>query len=134
MFTALQQDQFGYNGVYTNVNASVVDLASVTDGTSNTAMVSETHSGSGLSAPIPLSAAAGTWRHLYVEAARFHAELRPRGPTGVPIAQAFVQSCQGLPGSTMAFGTLPPPNGMHLDRRQPGLVHDVGRLQPLHAA
>ena len=24
---------------------------------------------------------------------------------------AFVQSCQGIPGSTPAFGTLPPPNG-----------------------
>ena len=33
---------------------------------------------------------------------------------GVPIAQAFVQSCLGIPGTTTAFGTgggLAPPNG-----------------------
>jgi len=33
------------------------------------------------------------------------------GAAGGPIAQAFVQSCLGIPGSTAAFGTLSPPNG-----------------------
>ncbi len=110
MFTALQQDQFGYNGVYTNSNCSVVDLASVTDGTSNTAMLSETHMGSGISAPIPLSAAAGRG-DTYMWRPPVSTQNYDLGPTGVPIALAFVQSCLGLPGSTMAFGTLPPPNG-----------------------
>ncbi len=32
-------------------------------------------------------------------------------PPGVPIAQAFVQSCQAIPGNVAAFGTLSPPNG-----------------------
>ena len=110
MFTALQQDNFGYNGVHTNVNASVVDLASVTDGTSNTAMVSETHAGAGLSAPIPLSAAGGRG-DTYMWRPSVSTQGYDLGPPGVAIAQAFVLSCQGLPGSTMAFGTLPPPNG-----------------------
>ena len=77
MFTALQQDQFGFNGVYTNVNASVVDLASVPDGTSNTAMVSETHVGAGPCAPIPLSGAGGRGDTYMWRPSRFHAELRP---------------------------------------------------------
>ncbi len=110
MFTALQQDNYGYNGVYTNVNASVVDLASVTDGSSNTAMVSETHSGAGLSAPIALSAAGGRG-DTYMWRPSVSTQNYDLGAPGVAIAQAFVLSCQGLPGSTMAFGTLPPPNG-----------------------
>ena len=47
MFTALPQDQFGFNGVYTNSNCGKIDFASIPDGSSNTAMVSETHTGSG---------------------------------------------------------------------------------------
>ncbi len=65
----LQQDQFGYNGVYTNSNCGLVDFATITDGSSNTAMFSETHIGAGPAAnAVTLSTVNGTWRHLYVEA------------------------------------------------------------------
>jgi prepilin-type N-terminal cleavage/methylation domain-containing protein/prepilin-type processing-associated H-X9-DG protein len=110
MFTALQQDQFGYNGIATNSYAGVVDLASVTDGTSNTALISEGHLGAGPSAPIALSAAAGRG-DTYMWRPSVSTGANDQGPPGVASAQAFVLSCQSLPGSTMAFGTLPPPNG-----------------------
>ena len=37
----------GFNGVYTNNNCGKVDFATITDGSSNTAMLSETHIGAG---------------------------------------------------------------------------------------
>jgi prepilin-type N-terminal cleavage/methylation domain-containing protein/prepilin-type processing-associated H-X9-DG protein len=112
MFTALQQDQYGFNGVYTNFNAACVDIASVTDGTSNTAMVSETHLGSGPSAPITLTQAlAQRNADTYMWRPSVSTQGYDLGPAGVAIAQAFVQSCLATPGSQQAFGTLPPPNG-----------------------
>jgi prepilin-type N-terminal cleavage/methylation domain-containing protein/prepilin-type processing-associated H-X9-DG protein len=113
IFTALQQDQNGYNGVYTNANCSVVSFSMISDGTSNTAMLSETHTGAGLAAnQVTLSGSGGRgdtymWRPLSGQTTTGY----DMGAAGAPIAQGFVAACQGIPGSTLAFGPLSPPNG-----------------------
>ncbi len=119
MFTTLLQDQFGLNGVYSNGNCGVVDLASVTDGTSNTAMISESHLGSGPSAPVLLSAVQGRG-DTYMWRPAVSTQGYDLGPLGVPIALAFVKSCQAIPGSTPSFGTLAPPNGNYWIGGNPG--------------
>ena len=43
-----------------------------------------------------------------------------QGPAGIPIALAFVQACQAIPGSTVAFGSLAPPNGNYWIGGNPG--------------
>jgi len=112
IFTALQQDSFGFNGVYTNSNCGPVDFASISDGSSNTALLSETHIGAGQPANLVTLSNVGGRGDTYM--------WRPSGQSttgydmggaGVSIAQAFVQSCQAIPGNTAAFGTLSPPNG-----------------------
>ncbi len=121
MFTTLQTDAYGQNGVYANSNCGVVDLSSVTDGTSNTCMVSETHLGSGNAAPVLLSAAQRRgdtymWRPTGGQTTTGY----DMGPAGVSIALAFVKSCQSIPGSSPAFGTLAPPNGNYWIGGNPG--------------
>lgn len=113
MFTALQQDQFGYNGVYTNSNAGVVGFSQITDGTSNTALMSETHVGAGLAAnAVTLSSVNGRGdTYMWRPNGGQQTTGTDLGAAGGPIAQAFVQSCLGIPGSQAAFGTLSPPNG-----------------------
>jgi prepilin-type N-terminal cleavage/methylation domain-containing protein/prepilin-type processing-associated H-X9-DG protein len=128
MFTTLATDQFGQNGLAANGtpggangNCGVVDLASVTDGTSNTSMISETHLGAGLAAnAVTISSVQGRgdtymWRPLGQSTTGYD-----MGPAGVPIAVAFVQACQAIPGSTVAFGTLSPPNGNYWIGGNPG--------------
>ncbi len=113
IFTALQQDQFGNNGVYTNAYCGPVDFSTITDGSSNTAMLSETHIGAGPAANVvTLSSVNGRgdtymWRPSGGQTTTGY----DLGSAGVGIAQAFVQSCLAIPGSTLAFGTLSPPNG-----------------------
>ncbi len=113
IFTALQQDQYGLNGVYTNGNCGPVDFASISDGSSNTAMLSETHIGAGLPAnSVTLTTVNGRgdtymWRPSGGQTTTGY----DLGAAGGPIALAFVQSCLGIPGNTPAFGTLSPPNG-----------------------
>jgi prepilin-type N-terminal cleavage/methylation domain-containing protein/prepilin-type processing-associated H-X9-DG protein len=116
IFTALPQDQFGFNGVYTNSNCGKVDFSTITDGSSNTAMVSETHTGSGPPASqVTLAGVNGRgdtymWRPNGGQTTTGY----DMGPAGVPIALAFVQACLGIPGSQVAFGQgagLSPPNG-----------------------
>jgi prepilin-type N-terminal cleavage/methylation domain-containing protein/prepilin-type processing-associated H-X9-DG protein len=121
MFTTLVTDQFGQNGVYQNGNCGVVDLASVTDGTSNTCMISETHLGSGLAAnAVTISSVQGRgdtymWRPNGQSTTGYD-----MGAAGVPIALSFVQACQAVPGPTVAFGTLTPPNGNYWIGGNPG--------------
>jgi prepilin-type N-terminal cleavage/methylation domain-containing protein/prepilin-type processing-associated H-X9-DG protein len=118
IFTALPQDNFGFNGVYTNSNCGKVDFATITDGSSNSAMLSETHVGAG---PTPV---AGNVTLSNVNGRGDTYMWRPNGGQtttgydmggpGVQIALAFVKSCQGIPGSQIAFNTgggLAPPNG-----------------------
>jgi prepilin-type N-terminal cleavage/methylation domain-containing protein/prepilin-type processing-associated H-X9-DG protein len=113
MFTALPQDQFGFTGVYTNGNCGTVDFASITDGSSNTAMLSETHIGSGVAASqVTLTGAKGRGdTYMWRPTSGQTTTPLDQGPAGVQIALNFVQTCQGIPGSTPAFGVLLPPNG-----------------------
>jgi prepilin-type N-terminal cleavage/methylation domain-containing protein/prepilin-type processing-associated H-X9-DG protein len=119
IFVAMTQDisanfaSGGFNGVYTNSNCGIVAFASITDGTSSTAMLSETHTGAGQGAnTITLNSVSGRgdtymWRPTSGQTSTGY----DLGPAGVPIAQAFVRSCQSIPGSQTAFGVLLPPNG-----------------------
>jgi len=112
IFTALQQDSVGLNGVYTNSLCGLVDFATISDGSSNTALLSETHIGSGPGAnAVTLNSVNGRgdtymWRPSGQSTTGYD-----MGAAGVPIAQAFVQACQAIPGNTPAFGVLSPPNG-----------------------
>jgi prepilin-type N-terminal cleavage/methylation domain-containing protein/prepilin-type processing-associated H-X9-DG protein len=112
----------GLNGITQNSNCGTVDMASVTDGTSNTAMISETHTGSGPGANnVTLANVNGRgdtymWRPVSGQ----QTTGMDLGPAGATIALAFVQACQGIPGSTAAFGTLPPPNGCVWTGGNPG--------------
>jgi prepilin-type N-terminal cleavage/methylation domain-containing protein/prepilin-type processing-associated H-X9-DG protein len=114
MFTPLVQDQFGYNGMpYNNANMGAVGFQQITDGTSSTALLSETHVGAGPGAnAVTLSNVAGRgdtymWRPTGGQTTTGY----DLGGAGVAIAQAFVQSCLAIPGSQAAFGVLSPPNG-----------------------
>ncbi len=117
MFVPLGKDANGDNGLtgyYINGNmGKPVSFASITDGTSNTAMVSETHLGSGSAA-----------NQVSYNMARMRGDTymwRPSGgqvstgydmgAQGAAIALAFVQACQAIPGAQAPFGTLTPPNG-----------------------
>ena len=107
------QDGNGYNGLgYTNSNLGSVGFQSITDGTSNTALLSETHTGSGPGANQVTLTTVGRRGDTYL--------WRPNGQSttgydvginGMSIAMSFVQACKAVPGSTPAFGTLQPPNG-----------------------
>jgi prepilin-type N-terminal cleavage/methylation domain-containing protein/prepilin-type processing-associated H-X9-DG protein len=117
VFVPLNKDGNGDNGLtgyYVNGNMGrTVSIASITDGTSNTAMFSETHLGTGAAANQITYIAARSRGDTYM--------WRPSGgqtttgydlgTQGVAIALAFVQACQAIPGTQPPFGTLPPPNG-----------------------
>jgi len=96
-------------GVYVNSNSGrTFGIESVTDGTSNTAMFSEFLIGSGPSPPVRLQ---DTSRRGTYEFPVPLANIQDQGGAGGPAALAFVQACESLPGSTLAKGTLSPPNG-----------------------
>ena len=125
----------GFNGIAANANCSVVDMATITDGTSNTAMLSENHVGAG---PAANTVTIGTVNgrgdtYMWRPASGQQTTGMDLGPAGVGIALAFVQSCQGIPGKSSGLRPAFSAQRMRLDRRQPRLVHVVGRLQPLHA-
>ncbi|MGC8641508.1 MAG: DUF1559 domain-containing protein, partial [Isosphaeraceae bacterium] len=116
IFVALRDDpnspQQYWCGVYGNSNSRVTfGIESVTDGTSNTAMFSETLIGSGPAANM-VTLASTTRRGTY------EWQVNPpgggaldMGPAGGVYAQAMVMACRAVPGSQTAFGGLAPPNG-----------------------
>jgi prepilin-type processing-associated H-X9-DG protein len=117
IFTALPQDQFGFNGVYTNNNCSgKLDFSSITDGSSSSAMLSETHVGAGPPASqVTLNSVNGRGdTYMWRPSSGQQTTGTDLGPAGVQIALSFVKSCQAIPGNTTAFGAPPglsPPNG-----------------------
>jgi prepilin-type N-terminal cleavage/methylation domain-containing protein/prepilin-type processing-associated H-X9-DG protein len=98
-----------YSGVYSNGNSgSTFGIESVTDGSSNTAMFSETLLGSGPVGPIALSATNRTSTYLWFVPLP---NIYDQGPSGGAAAMLFMQACKGLPGLTLSVGQLPPANG-----------------------
>jgi prepilin-type processing-associated H-X9-DG protein len=106
----------GFNGITQNQNCGTVDMASIIDGTSNTALLSETHVGAGPPASqVTLSNVNGRGdTYMWRPPSGQQTTGQDLGPAGVSIAVAFVQACQAIPGSQVAFGAPPglsPPNG-----------------------
>ena len=106
----------GLNGLAQNQNCGTVDMASITDGTSNTALLSETHTGSGPPASqVTLGNVNGRGdTYMWRPTGGQQTTGMDLGAAGVSIALAFVQSCRAIPGSQVAFGAPPglsPPNG-----------------------
>jgi prepilin-type N-terminal cleavage/methylation domain-containing protein/prepilin-type processing-associated H-X9-DG protein len=94
---------------YTNNNCGSFGVESVTDGSSNTAMFSETLLGSGPAAnTVTLSNAQRPTTYLFPSGLNLAVD---QGPTAATAALNFVGTCKTLPGTTAAFGTLPPANG-----------------------
>ena len=99
-----------YAGVYSNSNSGTTfGIEAITDGSSNTAMFSETLLGSGPIGPISLvrhdpdrAPTCGTCRSP---------TIYDQGPAGGVQAMLFMQACKGLPGITLSVGILPPANG-----------------------
>jgi prepilin-type N-terminal cleavage/methylation domain-containing protein/prepilin-type processing-associated H-X9-DG protein len=103
------QPPLSYAGVFWNSNSGTTfGMESITDGSSNTALFSETLMGSGPPSPIALSATIrqGTYQWLVPLN-----NLWDQGPAGGFFAQLFVQGCRALPGTQLSVGTLLPPNG-----------------------
>jgi prepilin-type processing-associated H-X9-DG protein len=112
IFVALKDDQYGYAGLgnFHNGNCGkTVSLASVTDGTSNTALISESLIGSGPAAnQVTINNTKRRSTYLFPTGL---ANPVDQSGAGGAAATAFVAACKALPGSTAAFGTLAPPNG-----------------------
>ncbi len=98
-----------YAGVYWNSNSgSTFGLEGFTDGTSNTAMFSETLLGSGPASPVARAATTRTGTYLWLVP---YANLWDQGPQGGVTALLFVQACRSLPGTQLSVGNLTPANG-----------------------
>jgi prepilin-type N-terminal cleavage/methylation domain-containing protein/prepilin-type processing-associated H-X9-DG protein len=99
-----------YAGVYWNSNSgSTFGFEGITDGSSNTALFSETLLGSGPTSPISLSAA-GTRVSTYMWYLPL-AVIPDQGPQGGIQALQFMQACKALPGIQQSIGNLPPARG-----------------------
>ena len=98
-----------YAGVYSNSNSGTTfGIEGITDGSSNTAMFSETLMGSGPASPIALAATPRTGTYMWFVPLP---NIWDQGPQGGVSALLFMQACQGLPGITQSVGLLPPANG-----------------------
>jgi prepilin-type N-terminal cleavage/methylation domain-containing protein/prepilin-type processing-associated H-X9-DG protein len=108
----MQPNTNNYPGIpsgYTNNNCGTFGVESVTDGTSNTAMLSETLLGSGPAAnTITIATTQRKTTYLFPSGMNIAVDL---GAVAGSSAQQFAQICQGLPGTTVGFGGLPPSNG-----------------------
>ena len=100
---------YGSSSGYTNSNSGTVGVQAITDGTSNTAMFSETLLGSGFPASsTPLSSTKRATTYLFPSGVSLAYD---QGPNGATAAMSFVNTCKSLPGSTPGFGGLTPGSG-----------------------
>ena len=94
---------------YTNGNSGTVGLQSITDGTSNTALFSETLLGTG---PVGNAVTLSTTKRPTTYLFQSGMTLPPdQGAGSGASALAFVNACKSLPGSTPGFGPLAPGSG-----------------------
>jgi prepilin-type N-terminal cleavage/methylation domain-containing protein/prepilin-type processing-associated H-X9-DG protein len=94
---------------FVDSNCGTFGVESVTDGTSNTAVFSETMLGSGPAAnTITLATTQRKTTYLFPVGMNIAPDL---GATAGNQALQFVQACQALPGSTVAFGQSGPVSG-----------------------
>ena len=114
----MREDALGLNGCYKNGKMGDVGFQSITDGLSNTALVSEKLIGSGPNAPVSRnhpSAKRGYGWTLSLPNAL------DQGSAGVGPALAFVNACNAVPGNAMSKGTgLPAGNGIYWIGGNPG--------------
>ncbi len=110
IFVPFRPDPNSYPGIsegYTNSNCGTFGLESVTDGSSNTALFSETLLGSG-----PGSVTISTTQRATTYLFPSGMNLSPDGGlnSGASALQ-FYNTCKSLPGSTVSFGGLVPTSG-----------------------
>jgi prepilin-type N-terminal cleavage/methylation domain-containing protein/prepilin-type processing-associated H-X9-DG protein len=116
MFVALRDDpntpQTNWAGVYFNSNSQrTFGIESVTDGSSNTAMFSESLIGSGPGAnQVTLNTTKRRGTYLWGPTGVPGATL-DMGVAGVIPAQLFAAGCKNVPGAQAPVGVLTPPNG-----------------------
>jgi prepilin-type processing-associated H-X9-DG protein len=100
---------FSYSGVFWNSNSGATfGMEAITDGSSNTALFSETLIGSGPFAPIAISATQRRTTYMWLVPIN---NIWDQGPQGGITAQLFMQACKALPGTFLSQGLLPPANG-----------------------
>jgi len=111
---ALRSDPGDFPGFSTadglqNSNCSVFGIEGMMDGTSNTAMFSETLVGTGpVGNTVTLATARRKSTYLFPSGLTIQANL---GVNGAQQALQFVNTCKSLPGTTPGYGGLAPANG-----------------------
>jgi len=100
---------FDYSGVYWNSNSGTTfGFESIMDGSTNTAMFSETLLGSGPTGPVNLSA---TSRKSNYQWQLTIPNFWDQGPSGGFTALQFVRTCLAIPGTYLSKGVSTPANG-----------------------
>lgn len=104
-------DNPGYSSAGGRQNSNCVSFGveAMTDGTSNTALFSETLIGSGFPADrVTIANAPRKSTYLFPSGLTLQPD---QGPNGGPAAEQFLQTCRSLPGTTAGYGGLAPANG-----------------------